>query len=91
VPVVIEDVVNVSAVPVESVPHFQVCAFALLSMVLLPVAAEMPLSGTLVATLLGVAHAPSPRQNVDELAPVPLFRLFAGKLPVTSALRSTAP
>jgi hypothetical protein len=38
----------------------------------------------------GVAHVPSPRQNVDELAPVPLFKFAAGKFPATSAVRLTA-
>ena len=31
----------------------------------------------------GVAHVPSPRQKVEELAAVPLFRLVTGRLPVT--------
>ena len=29
------------------------------------------------------AQVPSPRQNVEEVAPVPLFRLVTGKFPVT--------
>lgn len=33
----------------------------------------------------GVAHVPSPRQNVDELAPVPLLRFAGGKLPAMHA------
>jgi hypothetical protein len=37
----------------------------------------------------GVAQVPSPRQNVDELAAVPLFRFATGRLPVTSEARST--
>ena len=37
----------------------------------------------------GVAHVPSPRQYVDELALVPLLRLVTGRLPVTSADKST--
>ena len=32
------------------------------------------------------AQLPSPRQNVDEDAPVPLFRFVTGRLPVTSPL-----
>ena len=49
-PVVIEDVVNVSAVSLESVPHAQVCAQLALSMLLVVVAevieerAALPLS-----------------------------------------------
>lgn len=31
----------------------------------------------------GVAHVPSPRQNVDALALVPLLRFVTGKLPCT--------
>ena len=37
----------------------------------------------------GVAHVPSPRQNVDDDAPVPLFRCVTPRLPVMSALKST--
>jgi len=32
------------------------------------------------------AHVPSPRQNVELDADVPLFKLFTGRLPVISAL-----
>ena len=45
--------------------------------------------GTVAATLVtvpapaGVAQEPSPRQNVDALADVPLFKLVTGRLPVT--------
>jgi len=39
----------------------------------------------------GVAQDPSPRQNVVLEAPVPLFKLVTGKLPVTSAVKLTAP
>jgi hypothetical protein len=45
--------------------------------------------GTVAATLVtvpvpvGAAHVPSPRQKVDELADVPLFKLVTGKFPVT--------
>lgn len=35
---------------------------------------------------VGVAHEPSPRQNVVDDADVPLFRLVTGKLPVTPVL-----
>lgn len=38
-----------------------------------------PLAGT-------VAHVASPRQNVEALAPVPLFRFPTGKFPVTPPL-----
>jgi len=31
----------------------------------------------------GVTHVPSPRQNVEDDAPVPLFKFVTGKLPVT--------
>ncbi len=31
----------------------------------------------------GVAHVPSPRQKVDELADVPLFKFVTGRLPPT--------
>ena len=37
----------------------------------------------------GVAHAPSPRQNVELDAPEPPPRLETGRLPVTFAVRST--
>jgi hypothetical protein len=37
-----------------------------------------------VTVIVGVAHCPSPRQNVDEEAPVPEFRLATGRLPVIS-------
>ena len=39
----------------------------------------------------GVAHVPSPRQNVVALAVVPLFKLVTGKFPVTSVANDTAP
>jgi len=39
----------------------------------------------------GVAHVPSPLQNVLEDADVPEFRFATGKFPVTSAERLTAP
>jgi hypothetical protein len=35
----------------------------------------------------GAAHAPSPLQNVEEEAPVPLFRLATGRFPLTSEAR----
>jgi hypothetical protein len=38
----------------------------------------------------GVAHVPSPLQKVEAEADVPLLRLVTGKLPETSAVRSTA-
>jgi hypothetical protein len=37
----------------------------------------------------GVAHVPSPRQNVEDDALVPLFRLATGRLPDTSAAKAT--
>ena len=37
----------------------------------------------------GVAHVPSPRQNVDDVAPVPESKFVTGKLPVTSEVKST--
>jgi len=40
---------------------------------------------------VGEAHVASPRQNVVALALVPLFRFATGRLPVTSALKLTAP
>jgi hypothetical protein len=39
----------------------------------------------------GLAHVPSPLQKVEADADVPEFRLETGKLPVTSAVRLTAP
>ena len=39
----------------------------------------------------GLAHVPSPLQNVELDALVPLFRLVTGRLPVTSAVKDTAP
>ena len=38
----------------------------------------------------GVAHVPSPLQNVLDDADVPEFRFVTGKFPVTSAERLTA-
>ena len=35
----------------------------------------------------GVAQVPSPRQNVDDVAPVPELRLVTGRLPVTPVLK----
>jgi hypothetical protein len=35
------------------------------------------------------AQLPSPRQKVDAVAPVPLFRLVTGKLPVTPVVRGS--
>jgi hypothetical protein len=43
-----------------------------------------------LADALGVAQVPSPRQNVLELADVPLFRLVTARFPVT-ALASGIP
>ena len=44
-----------------------------------------PLPTTLVTVPAppGVTHVPSPRQNVEDDAPVPLFRLLVDRLPVT--------
>ena len=39
----------------------------------------------------GEAHVPSPRQNVDALADVPLLRFVTGRFPETSNDRSTGP
>jgi hypothetical protein len=39
----------------------------------------------------GVAHVPSPLQNVDDDALVPEFKLVTGRLPLTSVLNTTAP
>ena len=38
----------------------------------------------------GLAHVPSPLQNVLDEADVPLFRFVTGRFPVTSADRDTA-
>ena len=35
----------------------------------------------------GADHVPSPRQNVEPLALVPLFKLLTGKLPVTPVVK----
>jgi len=40
-----------------------------------------------VTPALTVAHVPSPRQYVEDVAPVPLFRLVTGRLPVTPFAR----
>src|SRR6266446_1595550 len=37
------------------------------------------------------AHVPSPRQKVEEVAPVPLLRWVTARFPLTSLARSTAP
>ena len=39
----------------------------------------------------GVAHVPSPRQNVVEEAPLPEFKFPTGRFPLTSVVRATAP
>ncbi len=39
----------------------------------------------------GLAHVPSPLQNVLDDAAVPLFKFVTGRLPVTSALNETDP
>jgi hypothetical protein len=36
---------------------------------------------------VGVTQVPSPRQNVELLADVPLFKLLTGKLPVTPVVK----
>lgn len=52
--------------------------------------------GTLIPTLVTVppplmaAHIPSPRQYVDELAPVPELRLVTGRFPLTPPLEELA-
>jgi hypothetical protein len=38
---------------------------------------------------VAAAHEPSPRQNVVEPAPVPLFKFPTGRLPVTPFDKST--
>ena len=49
--------------------------------------------GTVAATLVtvpapaGAAQEPSPRQKVDALADVPLFKLVTGKFPVTPVVK----
>ena len=51
-----------------------------------PVIAVVPTT-TDPDTVLGVAHAPSPRQNVAALALVPLFKFVTGRLPVTPVVK----
>src|ERR1700738_4719498 len=65
-PPVIDEVVRVRAVPVESVPHSHTCAFAPLSMVLPPVAPVMPESGTELAAPFTVIQL-EPSQNSNAL------------------------
>src|SRR5271157_2908150 len=43
----------------------------------------VPVVETVPPPPLGVAHVPSPRQNVEDAADVPELRLVTGKLPVT--------
>src|SRR6516162_3788661 len=66
--------VDVTLLMLKSVPLVPVASVC--------VAALRPLSE--VSPVAPAAHVPSPRQNVDELAPVPLFRFPTGRLPVTS-------
>jgi hypothetical protein len=50
----------------------------------MPLTVPVPLTEVTVPALAaGVAHVPSPRQNVVDDALVPEFRLVTGKLPVT--------
>lgn len=42
-----------------------------------------PTEVTVPAAAAGTAQVPSPRQKLVDVAPVPLFRLVTGKLPVT--------
>ena len=52
----------------------------------------IPAVGFVMLTdVTALAQTPSPRQNVEELADVPLFRLATGRFPVTSELSETAP
>lgn len=83
------------AVP-EIAPPFVVVAHVAQAMV--PVLVIVPpVIGPVVAMLVtvpppaGVAHVPSPRQKVDELAAVPEFRLVTGRFPDTSVVKTTAP
>jgi hypothetical protein len=39
----------------------------------------------------GIAHVPSPRQKVEDDAPVPLFKFATGRLPVTCEAKLTRP
>ena len=48
-----------------------------------PFASKIASVATLPEPPLGVAHVPSPRQNVVELALVPLLRFATGRFPVT--------
>jgi hypothetical protein len=58
VPVVIDEVVSVRAVCVESVPHFQVCAQFALSIEFVVVAAVKPESAVLPPPLIAVHELP---------------------------------
>lgn len=49
-----------------------------------------PAAVTCPAAAAGAAHVPSPRQNVELLALVPLFKFVTGKLPVTPPLPDAA-
>jgi hypothetical protein len=48
-----------------------------------PLAVTSPVKAVIPELPLGVAHVPSPRQNVVPDAEVPEFRFVTGKLPVT--------
>jgi hypothetical protein len=62
-----------------------------------PVTLKMLAPGTDIATEVtvpapvGVAQVPSPRQNVDDEADVPLLRFVTERFPVTSVAKLTAP
>jgi hypothetical protein len=56
-----------------------------------PVNGEVKVMLVTLPPAAGVAQVPSPRQNVDAFALVPLLRLVTGRLPVTSVTRLTAP
>jgi hypothetical protein len=86
-----------AAVAPESVPELDVTRFAVseptvisaepFPMINFPLV-RVPVFVTLPVPV-GVAHVPSPRQNVVELADVPLLRFPMGRLPVTPLARLT--
>ena len=81
-----EGMLNVWVVPLEEilksapeVPTANVCVVPVS-----PFRLVIPVAG-------GEAHVPSPLQNVELDALVPLFRFVTGRLPVTSAVKETLP
>lgn len=74
--------------PVVAVPEVLWPMIRMLGVLVVPVSVNVRVNGA-VTDAEGVAHVASPRQKVELLALVPLFRLPTGRLLVTPLDRST--